>query len=82
MASDVRMGERVAHMGTVAFAVWQVLQDRRHRLLFGVQRQPESGRQPRAVGQGDPAVGDFVDFAREGSDGFHAVIPVGVASER
>ena len=72
VAGQIGVGQRIAHMGTVPFAVGQVFQDHRHRLLPGVGRHPDACGQLCAVGQGDEEVGGFADFAREGFDGFHA----------
>ena len=71
MAGQVRVGECVAHMGAVAFAVGQVFQDRRYRMLIRIHRHPHARGKFCAVGKGDEGVGDFAHFARKGLDGFH-----------
>src|SRR5262245_6812465 len=43
------MSQRVALVGAVALAIWEILQDRRNRVLFGIVRQPDAGRQRRSV---------------------------------
>ena len=43
VAGQIGMGERVALIGAVALAVGQILQDRRHRILLGILRQPDAG---------------------------------------
>ena len=58
VAGQVGMGQRVALMGAVALAVWQILQDRGNRISLGVVRQPYPGGQPRAVLQRDQRVLD------------------------
>ena len=75
VAGDVGVRQGIAHMGAVALAVGQVLQDHRHRILVCVGRHPDARRQLRAVGQCDEGVGDFTHLAREGFDGFHGSVP-------
>ena len=72
MAGEIGMGEGVAHDGAVALAVGQVFEDRRHRLLLCVLRQPQAGGEPDPVRQGNPDILDFLHLAREGGDGLHA----------
>ena len=56
-----RVGQFIAVTGAVTLAVGQVLEDRRNRLVSGVLRQPDAGRQPGAVRQFNPRVLDDLD---------------------
>src|SRR5713226_9571160 len=55
----------------VALAVWDVLENRGHRRPVGVLGEPEAGREPAAVGHGDPAVLDLPHPTRERRDEVH-----------
>ena len=69
---EVRLALRVAHGGAVHLPVGQVLDDRRHRVVLGVLREPDARRQSRAVGEVQPGVLDLPDAAREvGADARH-----------
>ena len=52
MAGEIRMSELIAHDRPVALAIGEIFEDRRHRLLFGILRQPdargEASRHPTA----------------------------------
>src|SRR5271166_6281275 len=45
------MSQRVPLVRAVALAIWEILQDRRNRVLFSIVRQPDAGRQRRTVFQ-------------------------------
>src|SRR5260370_26721462 len=45
------MSQRVSFVSPVALAIWEILQDCRNRVLFGMIRQPDAGRQRRTVFQ-------------------------------
>jgi len=49
VTGQIRTSQRVALVGAVALAIWEILQDRRNRVLFGIVRQPGAGRQRRTV---------------------------------
>jgi hypothetical protein len=49
VAGQIRMRHRVPLVGPVAFAVGEILQDRRNRVLLGIVRQPDASRQRRTV---------------------------------
>src|SRR6266702_2353603 len=58
VAGQIRMRLRVALVSPVALAIGKILQDRGNRVLFGIVRQPDAGRQRRAVLQRDQRVLD------------------------
>jgi len=51
VAGQIRMSQRVPLVSPVALAIWEILQDRRNRALFGIVGQPDAGCQHRAVSQ-------------------------------
>ncbi len=59
VTGEIGMGQGVARGGAVAFAIGQIFENRRHRIVFGVGRQPGPRRQAAVVGQGDPQVLDL-----------------------
>ena len=58
VTSQIRMSQRVPLVGPVALAIWEIFQDRRNRVLFGIIGQPDAGRQHRAVLQRNQRVLD------------------------
>jgi hypothetical protein len=60
-----RMGQAVTHDRAIAFAVRQMLQDDRHRVVLRILRHPDPGRQPAAVGHLDRLVLDLDDLTRK-----------------
>ena len=65
VAGEVGMGQLVALDRAVALAVGQIFEDRRHRALRGILRQPDPGRQAAAVGERDPLVLDLAHRCAE-----------------
>ena len=65
VTGQIRMSQRVPFVGPVALAIWEILQDRRNRVLFGIVRQPDAGRQRRAVFQRYQGVLDDTHSALE-----------------
>ncbi len=45
------MSQRVPLVRPVALAIWEILQDRRNWVLFGIVGRPDGGRQHRTVFQ-------------------------------
>ena len=68
---DVGVRERVPLRREVAPAVGDVLEDRRHGVLVGVDRQPHPRGEPGAVREGDPDRVETVDRPRERGHGGH-----------
>ena len=62
------MGQRIALVRAVVLAVGQILQQRGHRIGFGVLGQPDARSEPRAVLQRDRRVLDLADRAGKGRD--------------
>ena len=77
VAGQVRVRQRIAHHGAVAFAVGQVFQNHGHRVFGGVGGHPDAGGELGAVGQGDEEVGRLFDFAGEGFHSFHGNLEAG-----
>jgi hypothetical protein len=71
VTGQIGLHSPIAQGSAVAFAVGQVFQDRRHRGVLGVHRQPEPGRQPAAVLQWDGQVFDLPDPAGKLPDLVH-----------
>src|SRR5437660_1944195 len=69
------MGQRVALVGAVALPIWEILQDRRNRVLFGIVRQPDACRQRRAVFQRYQGVLDNMHRSWKGRDNHRALQP-------
>ena len=59
MAGEEGMGLGIARRRAVALAIGQIFQDGRHGMGLGIDRQPDAGRQLRAVAQGDEDVLDL-----------------------
>ena len=51
VAGQIGVSQRVSLVSPIALAVWEILQDRRNRMLFGIIRQPDAGCQHRAIFQ-------------------------------
>jgi hypothetical protein len=76
VAGQIGVSQCVSFVGPVALAVGEILQDRRNRLLLGIVRQPDAGRQRRTVFQQYQRVLDFTDGVRESRDD-HRDAPIG-----
>ncbi len=81
MAGQVAVGHIVAQACQVAFAVGDVFEDRRNRILLGVIGQPEACRKANPVRHSDQQVLHLFDLARKGIDLFHAS-PLGAANSK
>src|SRR5262249_48840063 len=76
VSGQIRMSERVTFVRSVALAIWQILQDRRNRVLLGILRQPKARRQHRTVFQRYQHVLNDPHGSREGRDN-HGDTPIG-----
>jgi hypothetical protein len=68
VTGQIRMSQRVPLVRSVALAIWEILQDRRNRVLFSIVRQPDAGRQHRTVFQRYQSMLDDPHSSREGRD--------------
>ena len=72
---EVRMSQRVALRGAVTAPIGQVLENRRHRALACVLRQPDPGREANAVRHLDEHRVQHLDLARKLLDDLHGSLP-------
>ena len=71
VAGEIGMVQRIALGGAVALAVGQIFEDRRHRVLLGIDGQPDHRREDDPVGERDLGVLDDADLVREFGSGAH-----------
>ncbi len=74
VSGQIGMSQRVSFIGSVALAVWEVLEDRGNRLLLGILGQPDAGRQHRTVFQRDQRVLDHPHRSGKSRDN-HRTLP-------
>ena len=71
VASEIRMGERITHMGAIAFSIGKIFKQGWHRIFLGICWDKHARRQLHAIGHGDPKIFNFFSFARKLGDGFN-----------
>src|SRR5215472_3993589 len=76
VAGQIGMSQCISFVSSVALTIWEILQDRRNRILFGIVGQPDTRRQSRTVFQGYQRVLDDTHSSWEAPDN-HRYAPVG-----
>ena len=71
VAGEIGMGQVIALRRAVAFAIGEILQDRRHGIPLRIGRQPDARRQAATVRQRDEQIFDLAQLARELRDDVH-----------
>ena len=82
MAGEIGMRQRIAIIRAGSLAIRQILKDRRNWIADGVDRQPDTSGQARAVTQRDQVVLDFAYLIRKLCDDQLRNPPLGCARMR